>query len=173
MYEMLGIDTGRLGCIMLDTYPLTVSDIIPESDLYEQQDAEDYLKGYVSEKEPHVTLLYGLMRSGQELKYHVDTVLKDWSAEFVTIDEVSFFYGKDDDGTQFITIIALVKTDPNLVEGNARLRFLPHVDTFPEYHPHITLAYVKSSSPWEDYIKKLDERFAGGTVAVTGLNYGD
>lgn len=172
VYEFLGIDTGRLGCIMLDTQPIVVSDIIPTADLYVQEDAEDYLKGYISEETAHVTLLYGLLRSGQELKNHVDMVLAGWSAESVTIEKVGFFYGEDENGTQFITVVAFIEPDVNLLEGNARIRLLPHIDTFPEYHPHITLAYVKDSAEWNEHIAVLNERYAGKKVPVVRLNYG-
>ena len=74
MYAQLGIDTGKLGCIMIDTEPLVNSDIIPEEDYYYSED-QKWVQGNVSEEVPHVTLLYGLLRSGNELKKHIYTVL--------------------------------------------------------------------------------------------------
>src|SRR3712207_8228254 len=64
LFRSLGIDLSKLGCIMLDTEPIKVSDIIPENSLY-YADPEKlkWVQGVVSEKVPHVTLLYGLMRS--------------------------------------------------------------------------------------------------------------
>jgi 2'-5' RNA ligase len=172
VYEMLGIDTGELGCIMLDVEPLAISEIV-DHDAYYTSETMGYVKGNVSENVPHVTLLYGLMRTGPELRPHVDMVLNGWQAETVTVDKVDFFYGKDDNGTQFVTMIALVKPDENLIEGNGRLRFLPHIDTFVEYRPHITLAYLKNDSNWTEFIAKLNNKYAGTNVTVVGLNYGD
>lgn len=173
VYEDLGIDAGRLGCIMIDVEKIPVSDVIPADALWFKEDEPDsHTQGAVSENEPHVTLLYGLMRSGLELKKHVDAVLTDWSEEFVTIDKVDFFYSNDPHD-KYITIIALVKVTDELLEANGRLRMLPHIDTFATYKPHITLAYVKESSDWKEYIDTLNSDLAGLNVPVTGLNYGD
>jgi len=182
LFQDLGIDTGKLGCIMLDVEKIPVTDVIPEKELWFKEDEpESHTQGAVSENEPHVTLLYGLMRSGLELKKHVNTLLgldeddfdeSDAIPEYVTIEKVDFFYSKDP-ADPYITIIALVKISPELSEANGRLRMLPHIDTFASYKPHITLAYVKYSSDWKAYIETLNTSLAGTSVSVTGLNYGD
>lgn len=173
VYAMLGVDTGDLGCIMIDTEPIVVSDVIPESDVYMKPDQpESHTQGYVSEVTPHVTLLYGLMSSGPAMKLHVDEVLKEWGQPAgVTIDEVTFFYGNPEEPN--VVIVAKIKVTDELQEGNARLRLLPHIDTFPKYHPHITLAYVKDSADYAGYVKVLNDKLSGQTVKVVGLNYGD
>jgi hypothetical protein len=48
-----------------------------------------------------------------------------------------------------------------------------HLDTFPDYKPHITLAYLKADSDWQAHVEPLSERLRGTSVNVTGLNYGD
>lgn len=170
MYQDLGIDEGERGCIMLDVEPITVSDIILESDLYLKPDKpESHTQGNVSEKVPHVTLLYGLMQPGPAMKKHVDFVLGGIEFDTVRISNVGFFYGKEDN----IVIIAEVAPTMDLVNANGELRRLPHIDTFADYRPHITLAYVKSSCDWQRYVNELNERLANTEVAVTGLNYGD
>ena len=74
---------------------------------------------------------------------------------------------------EYITVVALVQPTPELVVGNGMLRFLPHIDTFIDYKPHITLAYVKNTAEWQDHVEALNERFAGQKVKVLpGLNYG-
>jgi 2'-5' RNA ligase len=172
VYEDLGIDTGHLGCIMIDTAPIEVHHVIPEDDLYYADEvAHPHTQGIVSETVPHVTLLYGLMRSGMELKKHVDAVLDGWPIPAIVIDRVSFFYGKDE-VSSYITIVALVRATDGLGEGNGRLRLLPHIDTFAEYHPHITLAYVKDTANWETYVETLNAQYAGQEIMPAGLNYG-
>lgn len=168
VYEDLGIDTGRLGCIMIDTKSVKVDDVIPEEALYFSED-QDYVQGIVSQTVPHITLLYGLLRSGLELRRHVSAVLTGWSLPELEIEKVSFFYGKDD---SYITVIALIKATPELLEGNARLRLLPHIDTFGEYHPHLTLAYVKADSDWQGYVDTLDKKYAGQPLESIALNFG-
>jgi hypothetical protein len=184
VYVDLGIDPGNLGCIMLDVQPIVVSDVIDAADLYvSEKPGLGFVKGNVSEDVPHVTLLYGLLRPGPELKKHVDAVLEvepvdgglesHWDfPEDVVIDKVDFFYSPDSE-EHFVTIVALLQVSPGLAEANGRLRLLPHIDTFMEYKPHITLAYVSDSSDWQGYIKTLNEKLAGQSIRAVALNYGN
>lgn len=169
VYSELGIDTGRLGCIMAQVDPISISDFVHDDD-YFYSETQSYVKGNVSEDVPHVTLLYGLMRSGHELSRHVDAVLAGFTLDDVTIDKVDFFYGLNN---EYITIVALVDVTDNLKEAHARLSLLPHIDTFGEYHPHITLAYVKNDSDWKQMISNLGQRYNGTPVKTIGLDYGD
>ena len=169
LYRDLGIETGRLGCIRVDVEPLANSDIIAESDYYVSED-QKWVQGNVSEEVPHCTVLYGLLRSGQEQSKHVATVLDGWVLPTIKIKEVSFFYGKTSD---YVTIIALVEVTEELLEGHQRLSLLPHINTFGEYHPHITIAYVKASADWSAYVGELDKRFRGQRVAAKGVNLGE
>lgn len=172
VYEDLGIDTGLLGCVMIDTEPIKVSDIISRDDLYfADPELHSYTQGVVSETVPHTTILYGLMRTGLELKKHVDRLLEGWEPGEIIIDKIDFFYGKDEQNS-YITIIALLKITDELKDGNGRLRLLPHIDTFQEYNPHITLAYVKDSSGWQEYINLLNEKYGGKTIQAKNINYG-
>lgn len=172
VFKQLGIDLGNLGCIMLDTGPLKVSDLIKPEDLY-KSDKHKYIDGVVSETVPHVTLLYGLMRSGPELQLHIDQVLEGWELKAVTVAGVSYFESREADESYYC-IIAKLKVTPELLDGNARLKFLPHIDGFPTYQPHITLAYIKHDETVRDeLIYALNERFAGKLVNVQGINYGD
>jgi 2'-5' RNA ligase len=108
------------------------------------------MQGIVSGNVPHCTLLYGLLRPGPELQKHVDAVLKGWKAEDVTIDDIAIFETSQDDEACVCIVALLVVTD-ELAEANARLRLLPHIDTYPDYKPHITLAYLKADSDWQAY----------------------
>ncbi len=175
VYEQLGINVGDLGCIMLNTEPLKVSDIVPEEALYFANDKVNhkYVDGIVSEDKPHVTLLFGLMESGPTWKKQIDEVLEGWALKTVEVSNVSFFESNYDD-EQYYCLVAELTLTPKLVEGNSRLRLLPHIDTFPEYKAHITLAYIKQDATLRDeLLYALNNRFAGAQVKVTGLNYGD
>lgn len=167
---------NSLGCIMIDTEPIVVSDVISDLDYY-YSDKHDYVNGNVSEDVPHCTLLYGLLRSGPQWEVLVNKLLqiKDgvpgrWFPEELVIDKVSFFYGQESD---YVTIIALIKVTDDLLEGNNRLKRLWHTQDFPDYKPHITLAYVKASSPWEDYVRQLDTKLMGTSIKTIGINLGD
>lgn len=173
VYTDLGISTSNLGCIMLDTQPIVNSDVIKSEDYFvSEKDDLSFVKGNVSEDVPHVTLLYGLLRSGPEMQKHVDAVLTGWELPELIIDKISFFYSNDSD-EHYVAIVALMRVTPELMEGNARLRFLPHIDTFPEYKPHVTLAYVKAESDWQSYVEALNEKYADSSLRAEAINYGN
>lgn len=180
VYKDLGYNLSLLGCIMLDTEKLLVSDIISQDHLYFAEHEEHFwIKGIVSEEVPHVTLLYGLLRTGPEMQKHVDAVLElvdgaDFPEYFpreLTIEKVDFFESQLPDEDYYCLIAHVDPT--NLKEVNDRLRMLPHINTYPDYEPHLTLAYIKKDETLRDsYLELLNTRFAGTTVKALGVNYG-
>lgn len=173
LYEGIGVDTNKLGCVMLDTEPIPVMEYSEgtEDDLYFKPDKESYMQGAVAEKYSHITILYGLMESGQTWRKQVNIVLKGWGVESLTITKVAFF---DNPNHDCYCIVAHVKVTPELQEGNGRLRFLPHVDTFMSYKPHVTLAYIKKDEAiLKRWVRNLARKLNGTTLTTTGLNYGD
>lgn len=173
MYAGLGYDLSKLGCIMLDLEPQTFK--INESALYYAKDKSHYwIDGNVAGKTPHVTLLYGLLRSGPELKQQVDTVLPaDKLPKEVTIDHVDFFDSPYDEDEPYYCIVAHLKVTDDLQEAHDRLQMLPHIDTFPGYKAHFTLAYIKKNDTTRDsLIKSLNANYKGKTIKAKAVNYG-
>lgn len=176
LYEGLNIDpralsnTDFMGCIMMNTEKIPVMQYIKNGaqDLVESERPEDHTMGAVSEIEPHTTLLFGLLNNGNMWKDKVDMLLKGWEMPSVTINEVSYF----DLGDSY-AIIGLLEMTPEIVDGHERLTLLPHVNTFSEYHPHITLAYIKHDVDPMTWVTPLAKKYNGQKVATTGLNYGD
>lgn len=170
IYKDLDIDVNDLGCIMLDIEKIPVTQYVKdgEDDLVESTTRHDHAMGAVSEKEPHVTLLYGLMENGNKWKDKVDKLLEGWSIDSVTIEEVSYFDLED----SYAIVGKIEKTD-ELVDGNQRLTLLPHVNTFSEYTPHVTLAYIKKDVDVDKWVKPLAKKYNGQKVAAKGINYGD
>lgn len=173
VYAQLGVAQDNLGCIMLKVEPLKVSDIIADEDLYQTGDPNKYwLNGIVSEDFAHCTLLFGLMESGQAWRSYVDKALEGWSLDSVTVDEVNFFESSYMEENYFCIVAKLIMS-PELVDGNARLRRLPHIDGFSSYIAHITLAYIKNDPDIRDTaIYALNNRFLGKKLATQGLDYG-
>jgi 2'-5' RNA ligase len=172
VYEALGIETQKLGCIMLDIMELDFSGFdLDDSDLYYSQ-YQDFVQGLVADHKAHATLLFGLMESGQKMKFFVDQVLEGWKQpEKIKIGSLGVFPGKEKDGTEYSCIVAHIEDDGSLEEGNTRLRLLPHIDTFPEgYKAHMTIAYVKpeATTEWLEILNPL----VGKLVPTTELNYG-
>jgi 2'-5' RNA ligase len=172
VYEALGIDTGKLGCLMIDVQPVVVNDIISEEDLYyADPEKHKWIQGIVSEDIPHCTVLYGFLRSAKELQPHLTTLLEGVKIETLKIKEIHFFHSNEK-GENYKTIIALIEPTEELLEANARASMLPHLNTFTSYMPHITLAYVKDSCDYMGYIAKLNEVYKGKTIKALDWNFG-
>lgn len=170
VYTELGIDTQRMGCVMLDVVEIP-SYLIPP-DIYGYQDESmPYVRGFEAAKTPHVTLLYGLLESGREWEYLVNSVLADWEPpKTLTVDHMEFF--PTPEGIPFNPLVLRLDeaSHQSLVEAHERLELLPHINTFPGYKSHITMGYVR---------KDLLQGFVGDTpigpieLEVSSLNYGD
>lgn len=175
MYAALGINIDKLGCIMLDVDGSAISKPPDESILYYTQNKDRFwINGFVAGSVPHVTLLYGLMESGQKNKEYIDKVLSGWGIDSVEVDHVDFFNTPYGDEEPYYCIIAHVKITDNLLEGHNRLELLPHINTFPEYKAHITLAYIKSKNnvALANILDFYNDSLRGKLLTVTGLNYG-
>jgi 2'-5' RNA ligase len=172
MYAELGYSLDKLGCIMLDLEPLKFD--LREADAYYAKDKKRFwIAGNVAGKTPHVTLLYGLIRSGEELKKHVDTVLDGTIPKTVTVDHVSYFDTPPNVDEDYYCIVAHLKITSELQEAHERLQFLPHIDTFTGYKAHFTLCYIKKDKTKRDFIiDKLNKKYAGKEIKAGKLNYG-
>lgn len=169
LYDGTDVDPDELGCIMANLEPLKVLELVDdaEDDLIEKT-KHDW-SAVPAEDEPHVTLLYGLLENGNKWKKKVDTLLEDWSMKSVKITEVDYFDLQDS-----IAIVAHIEKTDELVDGHERLTLLPHIQTFSEYQPHMTLAYIKRDNKLIDkWVEALGEAYNGKVIKYTGLNYGD
>lgn len=136
------------GCIMLKgsvpDWKKKISIVKPE-DLYAEGD--DY--GY--EKEPHVTIIYGLHDEDIDRGELYDHLKNIWPVQ-VTISQISIFENSDD--------YDVVKFDVPLTEDlkayrNFFEKFYPNTQSFPDYHPHMTIAYVKKGEG-KKYVQKVE-----------------
>lgn len=170
LYTDMGINTDDLGCIMINTEKIPVTQFVKNgnNDLVESTDRHSHTMGAVSEVEPHATLLYGLLENGNVWKDKVDELLAGWNMPTVKIDHVDYF-----DIPDSFAIVAKLEKTPELLDGHDRLTLLPHINTFSEYEPHITLAYIKKEADVDKWIKTLGKKYNGQIVATNGINYGD
>lgn len=174
IYDELALPILELGCIMINTDPLKVSDLVDEEDLYFTQDSSKFwVNGIVSEwGTPHVTLKWGLLQSGKVWGHLVDKVLEGWSINSVEVEEVGYFESTYQEESYFC-IIAHLKVTDELKDAYYRLSFLPHIDNFPEYKPHITLCYIKDNPEVRDkLVSDLNERYKNKKIKTKDLNYG-
>jgi hypothetical protein len=79
IYKAMGINVNELGCVMLDLDGSKIEDHIDPQNLYFSKDKQKFwIKGFVAGKVPHVTLLYGLLKSATLYKKYIDQVLTGW-----------------------------------------------------------------------------------------------
>ena len=140
-------DRIEFGClaIFLDV-PVwnKITSIIRPEDIYEEP-------GYGIETDAHTTILYG---------FHDEVTSEDCFALFkknmplepikIGVKGISIFNNLKFD---------VVKFDVNseeLTKLNGIMKQLPHDDKFPDYHPHITIAYVKRGEG-SKYIKQFEK----------------
>lgn len=168
LYDDLDIDMDKLGCIMMDTEKVPVVQYVEDgsNDLADASEM-DY-SNIPGEDVPHVTLLFGLLENGNIWKQKVDKVLEGWKLDTVKIEEVSFF----DLGEKKV-IVGLVEKTPELIDGHERLTLLPHINTFSEYKPHISLAYINKEADEQKWIGALGKKYNGQIIATKSINYGD
>lgn len=175
VYKSLGIDVSKLGCVMLDVEPLDVTAYVDdfEDDLYISEHPDrHWINGAVGEKNAHVTLLYGLLENAWNWSEEITTVLDDWSMTTIEIEKVSYFPSTFAD-EPYACIIAKIKKTPELMDGHQRLSLLPHINTFAEYSPHVTLAYVKDDPKIrKKWVRELDYWFNHRTLTVLNKNLG-
>ena len=138
-------DTYSYGCVMLyfDFPEMTnIHSGIDANDLYEKEDD----RTYGLEDEPHCTLLYGLEKQ-------------------VTVDQVTEILNKQTFGTCKVYNASLFENEfdvlkfdvegDSLIETNKALSTLPFHSDYPDYHAHMTIAYLKKGAG-KKYCEKMD-----------------
>lgn len=172
-YEKLGIDLDSLGCIMLNLGAIK-NKYVDEKDLYYSDDPKQFwINGWVAGSAPHITLLYGLLKSGITYQPHVESVLDGWDIKEIEIEKVGFF-DSPYEGRPYYCIVAHIKPTPELIEGHERLEFLPHINTFTGYKPHFTLTYIRKDEKLRDeVVELLNNQLKGTKLSVkTGVDLG-
>lgn len=108
------------------------------------------------EKEPHVTLLYGIHDGGEH-----DELPKEKLAEVIDIskkslDEAVILKGVSAFENDEYDVLKFDAESLALREANKKLSDFPNSNTFPDYKPHVTIAYLKSGKA-KDYIEKFKD----------------
>lgn len=122
------------GCVMITVnFPeiTKIHQIITEDDIYVDPNDDSY----GLEKEPHVTLLYGLHDgiNGEEIKRIIGEIL---FGRF-RLYNPSIFKSKGYDVLKYDVM------GDGLIEGYEQLKRFPYTNEFPDYHPHLTVGYLR------------------------------
>jgi len=118
---------------------------INKDDLYTAEE------GHGLETEAHITLLWGVY--GSVDTKDVKSVVEHLEQPYVTFKDISIFSNP----LSKYDVVKLVPECELLYSINESLKYmLPHVETFPVYNPHMTIAYVKYGRG-VNYIQTLEE----------------
>lgn len=126
--------TYEYGCVMLYfNFPEInkIHNVIDPSHIY----IEDGDTTYGLEDEPHTTLLYGL--HDEVTLSDVSSVLDNYTYYTCKIHNPSLFENEKYDVLKFDVV------GDNLHETNTDLKQFPFTSNYPNYHPHLTVAYLK------------------------------
>jgi hypothetical protein len=108
---------------------------IPEDVLTVDEDG-----GKGRERDPHVTVKYGLL--ADDVPEELRQIAKETPPFPVFLGKISLFTTNPE-----FDVVKIDVESPWLRELNRRISdSIPHEDTYPDYHPHMTLAYVQKGS---------------------------
>jgi len=129
-----GKETYDYGCVMLYTnFP---SEIIKLQDTINPDDLQDPGIEY----EPHCTLLYGL-HDGVTLD-QVTNIINQFKYSNLRAHNPSLFENPEFDVLKY-DVGYPTKGGAFLHQCNQKLKILPNTQSYPDYHPHMTIAYLK------------------------------
>lgn len=143
------------GCVMMEPTKIKDWDVnhiggIEEDDIFEDPNDDSY----GLEEEPHITVLYGIHEDEVDPSVIVDMMEQRMEPLVVSISEIDIFENDDYDVVKYNVPI----TDDLQKYRNLFMDSFENTQTFPDYNPHITIAYVKPGKG-KKYKKKLNEPF--------------
>ena len=119
-----------------------LQEMIDDEDLYEPEDDSSYGR----ETEPHATILFG---------FHADVPDEDLEKEIDKIKEPKIgFKGISSFNNEKFDVLKFDVDSKDMHDLNGKFKKFPHTNNFPDYHPHVTIAYLKPKTA-EKYIKKM------------------
>ena len=142
----------KYGCVMLYLEPtdelISLQDKIDDDDVFHEMiDGEDDY-GRTLKNKYHVTVLYGLHEEVTD--EDVKDVLASESIPEINLKNISIFENDKFD------VVKIDVESEGLNKLNKKLSEYPHTTDYPDYHAHMTIAYVKKGEG-KKYIETLKD----------------
>jgi len=151
-----GVDNkvrDHYGCVMMDSKIKDWEDYhtagIDEDDVY----IKPLDQSYGLETKPHVTVLFGIHEDEIDPETIANVIKSNMKPLTVKVDEIDVFEGPEYDVVKYNIPIS-----DELQGYHDLFKKFPNTQTFPEYKPHMTIAYVRSGEG-KKYKRKLREPF--------------
>lgn len=143
-------DKFEYGCVMvfLDVNQEDwdrLESMIDKDDLYLGKNGD---RGYGFETEPHVTVLYGL--HGDIPLEDIEAIIKKLKRPEIKMQKVASFNNPE------FGVLKFDVESADLHNENSKFTKLPHTTSYPDYHPHATIAYIKSEKI-DEYVDKFKD----------------
>lgn len=151
--------TYDYGCAMLYfSFPEInkIHDAINPEHIYVEEEG-----AFGLESEPHCTLLFGLHDDEVSVD-EIENVLDQFTYYTCKLHNPSLFENEKYDVLKFDV------TGDNLPETNEKLKQFPFTTDYPDYHPHMTIAYLKpgEGKQYVEMLKKSDDFWVAPTHAI-------
>ncbi len=141
------------GCVMMqakiDNWKEYHTAGIDKEDVY----IKPHDKSYGLEEEPHVTVLFGVHEDEIDEDTMASVIKGNMKPITLSVDEVDVFEGDEYDVVKY----NLPLTDELQAQRDLFTQF-PNTQTFPDYKPHMTIAYVNPGAG-KKYKRKLRDPF--------------
>lgn len=153
LLEQAKQEQKTFGCVMLegriDDWETIHLAGIEEKDLYDNKDHEFGL-----EENPHMTLIFGIHEDEIDASVIRETIKENIESFSVVINKIGYFETPEYDVVKY----DVTPTKDMLKYRKIFLDSFENTQTFKQFHPHITLAYVKKGEA-KKYVKTLEEPF--------------
>lgn len=143
------------GCVMvgldLDSNEWNkVQDMIDEDDLYLGDKEAGTDGGFGRELDPHVTVLFGVHADVPD--EDVENLIDKCNKPELELQKISVFEN------ELFDVLKFDVKSPDLHKLNKLFTTLPHTNSYPDYHPHATICYLKKgmADKYKKMMKDID-----------------
>jgi len=142
------------GCVMLDTNMKDWKDVhiggIDPGDVF----VKPLDQSFGLEENPHMTVIYGIHEDSVDPEQIMSVIEENMEDVTVEISKISIFENGEYDVVKYdIPVTEQLLAYRKMFENN-----FENTQSFPDYHPHMTIAYVKPGMG-KKYVSDLDEPF--------------